>query len=208
MASSRPGASPSISLPPLPGNRPRVSSGKGIFPAGGRGPRGRGNLLRVGLSRDSLALRRPARASLVVMTNDAWFGERSATWQHYHMAAFRAVESGAAVARASTSGITALIDPYGRAITETRLFERTLRVGDLPTGAGTDALPVGRRRRRLVQRLGHPAPPGYPMAPVAPEHGRSQKGRQTPAAGSLNPGAHPENKRAALPGGGAERLSW
>jgi len=107
--------------------------GKGHFPLrAGEAPVGVAICFESAFPGIARALRRAGARLLVVMTNDAWFGERSATWQHYHMAAFRAVESGAAVARASTSGITALIDPYGRAITETRLFERTLRVGDLP----------------------------------------------------------------------------
>jgi apolipoprotein N-acyltransferase len=111
--------------------------GKGHFPLRAReAPLGVAICFESAFPGIARAVRRAGARLLVVMTNDAWFGERSATWQHYHMAAFRAVECGAAVARASTSGISALIDPYGRAVTETRLFERTLRVGDLPLAQG------------------------------------------------------------------------
>ena len=48
---------------------------------------------------------------LVTLTNDAWFGDSSAPYQHFSMAVFRAVENHRAVARAANTGISGLIGP-------------------------------------------------------------------------------------------------
>jgi apolipoprotein N-acyltransferase len=60
---------------------------------------------------------------LVNITNDAWFGRSSAPYQHLGMAAFRAVENRMYVARSANTGISAVIDPCGRVIAGTNLFE-------------------------------------------------------------------------------------
>ena len=69
---------------------------------------------------------------LVNITNDAWYGRTSAPYQHLAMAAFRAVENGKYLVRAANTGITAVIDPRGRILEETPLFERTVLVRDVP----------------------------------------------------------------------------
>ena len=53
---------------------------------------------------------------LVSITNDSWAGESAELQQHYAMTAFRAVETRRYVASSATTGITALIDPAGRAV--------------------------------------------------------------------------------------------
>ena len=69
---------------------------------------------------------------LVNITNDAWYGRTSAPYQHMAMAAFRAVENGKYLVRAANTGITAVVDPRGRVLESTELFERTLLVRDVP----------------------------------------------------------------------------
>jgi len=69
---------------------------------------------------------------LVNMTNDAWYGRTSAPFQHLAMARFRAVENGKFLVRAANTGITAVIDPRGRVLEATSLFERTVLVRDVP----------------------------------------------------------------------------
>jgi len=51
---------------------------------------------------------------MVNATNEAWFGESSASEQFLAMSVFRAVENHVAIARAANTGISSFIDPYGR----------------------------------------------------------------------------------------------
>jgi len=51
---------------------------------------------------------------LVNVTNDAWYGESPAAWQHLQSARVRAVETGRFILRAANTGITAIIAPDGR----------------------------------------------------------------------------------------------
>ncbi len=71
------------------------------------------------------ALRAPeGRAEwLVQVTNDAWFGEASGPYQHFAQARVRAIEQGLPLARAANTGISAMIDPYGRVVASLGLGE-------------------------------------------------------------------------------------
>ena len=53
---------------------------------------------------------------LVHITNDAWFGNFSGPYQHLVQARARAIEQGLPVARAANTGVSAMIDPYGRIV--------------------------------------------------------------------------------------------
>jgi apolipoprotein N-acyltransferase len=74
---------------------------------------------------------------LTTITNDAWFGRSSAPWQHFAMARMRAVETGRYLARAANTGISGIVDPYGRVVQQTALFEETVAVGDVRFLDGT-----------------------------------------------------------------------
>jgi apolipoprotein N-acyltransferase len=85
------------------------------------------------LSRD---LVRHGANLLVNITNDAWFGRTSAPYQHLSMAVLRTVELRVPMARAANTGISALIDPSGRILQETGLFEEASLTGSLTLGSG------------------------------------------------------------------------
>lgn len=61
---------------------------------------------------------------LTTITNDGWYGQSSAPYQHFEMAAMRAIEQGRYLARAANTGISGLVDPYGRVIRESAIFEQ------------------------------------------------------------------------------------
>ena len=51
---------------------------------------------------------------LVNLTNNGWFGESAAQWQHAASARFRAVENGLPLLRCSNNGLTCWVDAQGR----------------------------------------------------------------------------------------------
>jgi apolipoprotein N-acyltransferase len=55
---------------------------------------------------------------LVNVSNDAWYGDSPAAFQHLEMARLRAIENRRTLLRATNDGITAVIDPYGRVASE------------------------------------------------------------------------------------------
>jgi len=52
---------------------------------------------------------------IVNVSNDAWFGRTSGPIQHLNLAGFRAIEQGLPMARSTPTGVSAMIDAYGRA---------------------------------------------------------------------------------------------
>ena len=70
---------------------------------------------------------------LLNVTNDAWFGASSGPYQHLAAAQLRAVEEGLPLVRVANTGISAIIDGYGRTIRESKLNDRTHIDSHLPT---------------------------------------------------------------------------
>jgi apolipoprotein N-acyltransferase len=68
---------------------------------------------------------------LTTITNDAWYGETSAPFQHFDLAAMRAIEQGRYLARAANTGISGIVDPYGRVMIRSELFETTAPIGEV-----------------------------------------------------------------------------
>ena len=67
---------------------------------------------------------------LATITNDAWYGESSAPFQHWEMAIMRAIEEGRYMVRSANTGISGIVDPYGRVMARTNLFETVAMVGE------------------------------------------------------------------------------
>jgi apolipoprotein N-acyltransferase len=51
---------------------------------------------------------------LLNLTNNGWFGQSAAQWQHAASALFRAIENGVPLVRCTNNGLTCWIDPQGR----------------------------------------------------------------------------------------------
>ena len=54
---------------------------------------------------------------LVNLTNNAWFGQSRALYQHRLLAAFRAIENRVYLVRVTNTGLTSIIDPLGHELT-------------------------------------------------------------------------------------------
>lgn len=68
----------------------------------------------------------------VNISNDGWFGETGAPWQHLNMARMRAIENNRWVLRSTNTGVTATIDPMGRVVDQA---PRNVRIAlDVPYG--------------------------------------------------------------------------
>jgi apolipoprotein N-acyltransferase len=68
---------------------------------------------------------------LTTITNDAWYGHSSAPYQHFAMASMRAIEHGRYLARAANTGISGVIDPYGRIVAASAIFEQVGLVAEV-----------------------------------------------------------------------------
>jgi apolipoprotein N-acyltransferase len=67
---------------------------------------------------------------LVNISDDGWYGDTSAAWEHLNMVRMRAIENHRWVLRATNTGVTASIDPYGRVVASAPRHIRTsLRAG-------------------------------------------------------------------------------
>lgn len=77
-----------------------------------------------------------ARPQLLLnVTNDGWFGRTIGPWQHFAQARLRAVEEGLPLIRVANTGISAIVDPYGRVLESLPLGEEGLIDGRLPKAA-------------------------------------------------------------------------
>jgi apolipoprotein N-acyltransferase len=67
---------------------------------------------------------------LTTITNDAWFGRTSAPYQHFAQASMRAIETGRYLVRSANTGVSGIVDPYGRVLERTGIYEPAVVVGE------------------------------------------------------------------------------
>lgn len=81
-------------------------------------------------------------AWLLNITNDAWFGQSIGPHQHFAAARLRAVEEGLPLVRVANTGISAIVDGYGRVLQTLTLGQAGVLDGPLP--AATMMTPFAR----------------------------------------------------------------
>lgn len=76
-------------------------------------------------------VRRTGAHLLVSLTNDGWFGDSAEPRIHLALARFRAIENRRYLVRATNTGISAVVDPLGRLLERTDVFEAATLVHDV-----------------------------------------------------------------------------
>jgi apolipoprotein N-acyltransferase len=77
------------------------------------------------------ALVREGATALATLTNDAWYGDTAAPWQHLRAARFRAAENHRTMLRAALTGVSAWIEPDGSIASSLGVGGQGILRGDL-----------------------------------------------------------------------------
>jgi apolipoprotein N-acyltransferase len=71
----------------------------------------------------------PEATLMANASNDAWFGDSLAPWQHLQIGQMRALETGRVWLKANNTGITAIIDERGHVLKRLEPFTEAVLVG-------------------------------------------------------------------------------
>jgi apolipoprotein N-acyltransferase len=69
---------------------------------------------------------------LLNVTNDGWFGNSTGPYQHFHQARLRAIELGVPLVRSANTGISGVVDPFGRVVASLPLGSEGVLDAGLP----------------------------------------------------------------------------
>jgi apolipoprotein N-acyltransferase len=83
-------------------------------------------------------------AWILNVSNDSWFGQGSGPLQHLNIASYRAIEEGLPIVRATPTGVSAIIDAYGRTQPGARLGLGGLGVIDAPLPSALEMTPFSK----------------------------------------------------------------
>jgi len=97
-----------------------------------------------GFTREGGALSGQRAAWIVNISNDAWFGTGIGPRQHLNIASYRAIEEGLPMVRATPTGISAVVDAYGRVAPAQRLGIGAYGVIDAPLPPALPPTPYNR----------------------------------------------------------------
>ncbi|PCI70574.1 MAG: apolipoprotein N-acyltransferase [Piscirickettsiaceae bacterium] len=79
----------------------------------------------------------PDAAYLINVSNDTWFGDTIAPYQHLQMARMRALESGRYLLRSTNTGLTAIVDQQGKIVKQAPMFKRFALIGEITPFQGS-----------------------------------------------------------------------
>lgn len=85
-----------------------------------------------GIFAEEIALSEDRPRVLLLITNDAWFGQGAGPEQHLAQARLRSIEQGLPMIRSANTGISAMIDAHGRVVSRLALNEKGVVDANLP----------------------------------------------------------------------------
>jgi apolipoprotein N-acyltransferase len=86
---------------------------------------------------------------ILTITNDAWYGPSNGPHQHFAQARFRAIEQGLPVVRSANTGISGMIDPYGRVVDHLALSAQGVVSTALPEAIANSTFYAGHKDKPI-----------------------------------------------------------
>lgn len=68
---------------------------------------------------------------LVTVSNDGWFGNSDAPYQHFSIASMRAIENRRFLIRATSTGVSGIVDPFGRVLKKIDIGKMEFAIQDI-----------------------------------------------------------------------------